>query len=82
MIDADNPTRFQFLLPGYNSPAQLQEVIEVLEQRKLPYIVAFPGFLPAGDPINAYLQREYEPLADAGEVGQAIFRRKAENRGA
>ena len=76
MADADNPTRFQYFLPGYSTPEQIQEVIEVLGERKLPYIVAFIGFVRPDDPIVAYLRRDYEPLSEAGDVGQAIFRRK------
>jgi len=78
MADADNPTRYQYLLPGYNSAEQIGEVLDVLEQRKLPYIVAFTGFVRPDDPIVAYLRRNYEPLSADGEVGQAIFRRKSD----
>jgi hypothetical protein len=76
MLDAENPTRYQFLLRGYTSPEQMREVVEVLEQRKLPYIVVLPGFLAPDDPVMAYLRREYEPLSDAGPAGQAIYKRK------
>jgi hypothetical protein len=76
MLDADNPTRYQFLLRGYTSPEQMDEVVQVLQERRLPYIVVLPGFLAADDPIMAYLHRDYEPLDEAGKVGQAIYRRK------
>jgi hypothetical protein len=76
MLDADNPTRYQFLLRGYSTPAQMDEVVSVLEQRRLPYIVAFTPSIRPDDPILLYLRRDYEPLADAGAIGQGIFRRK------
>ena len=76
-VGAHNPTRFQFLLPAYSGPAQMEEVIGVLERRKLPYIVALTGFVAADDPVVAYLRRDYEPMLEAGDVGSVIFRRKA-----
>jgi hypothetical protein len=54
----------------------MDEVVRVLHERRLPYIVVLPGFLAPDDPIMAYLRRDYEPLAEVGEVGQAIYRRK------
>jgi hypothetical protein len=78
MLDADNPTRYQFLLRGYTSPEQMDEVVRVLQERRLPYIVVLPGFLAPDDPIMAYLRRDYEPMTEAGEVGKAIYRRKAD----
>ena len=77
MADADNPTRYQFLLSGYTSAAQMQEVVDDLQRRQLPYIVAFTVALRPDDPVWAYLRRDYEPLAEAGEVGKVIFRRKS-----
>lgn len=72
MLDADNPTRFQFLLPGYTSPEQLREVVGVLQAKQLPYIVVLPGFLKPDDPVMAFLKRDYEPLSD----NAAIYRRR------
>lgn len=76
LLDADNPTRYQFLLRGYTSPEQMDEVVRVLQERRLPYIVVLPGFLAADDPIMAYLRRDYEPMTEAGEIGKAIYRRR------
>ena len=76
-VGAHNPTRFQFLLPAYSGPAQMEEVIGVLERRQLPYIVALTRFVAADDPVVAYLRRDYEPMLEAGDVGPVIFRRKA-----
>jgi hypothetical protein len=33
-------------LPAYSGAAQMQEVVETLRQRQLPYIVAFTGPRP------------------------------------
>ena len=71
MLDADNPTRYQFLLRGYTSPEQMEEVVRVLQQRRLPYIVVLPGFLAPDDPIMAYLRRDYEPMTEAGEARES-----------
>jgi hypothetical protein len=76
MLDADNPTRYQFMMRGYTTPAQMQEVVHVLDERKLPYIVAFTSALRPDDPVLVYLRRNYEPLSEAGDIGQAIYRRK------
>ena len=75
MLDADNPTRYQFLLRGYTSPEQMDEIVQVLQERKLPYIVVMPGFLKPDDPIMAYLRRDYEPIGPR-PAEQAIYRRK------
>ncbi len=66
-VDARNPTRYQYLGPRYTSPTQMQEILGVLEERKLPYIVA--GFF--NEPLKTYLQRDYEPFAEG-----MIFRRR------
>ena len=76
MADADNPTRYQFFWPGYNSPDQVQEVLDTLKAKNLPYILALPAFLSRSDPIMDYIRSNYEPLTDAGEIGKGIFRRK------
>lgn len=76
LLDADNPTRYQFLLRGYTSPEQMEEVVRVLQERRLPYVVVLPGFLAPDDPIMAYLRRDYEPMTEAGEAGKAIYRRR------
>jgi hypothetical protein len=77
MADAHNPTRYGFLRAGYNSPDQVQEVVDVLKAARLPYIVGLSmrGFVKPGDPIFAYLEQEYEPLG-SGPVDTLIFRRK------
>ncbi len=76
MLDARNPTPYGYFLPWYNSPDQVREVREILEAKKLPYLVVLPGFLKPDDPIMEYIRRDYAPLTEAGEIGQAIYRRK------
>ena len=75
MADADNPTRYQFLLDGYNSPDQMEEVVETLRAKRLPYLVLFPSVLHPDDPILSYARRRYRPMTALGRVGQALFRR-------
>jgi hypothetical protein len=62
--DARNPTRFQLLRPGYNRPDQFAEVIDVLERRRVPLVVANRIGIPGGhdDPLWRYLRTRYKPV--------------------
>ncbi|HSQ01439.1 MAG TPA: hypothetical protein VL049_29815 [Candidatus Dormibacteraeota bacterium] len=77
--DAVNPTRFQFLTPTYSDPAQIDEVIRVLEQRQVPYVlVVAQSFKWASDPVVQYLRRAYRrvPLPRAPDrLVFAVFER-------
>ena len=75
MADADNPTRYQFVLAGLDTPEQMQEIVRVLSAKRLPYLVLFPAFVHADDPVIVYARRDYRPMTSLGRVGQAIFRR-------
>ena len=76
---ADNPTPYGFFSAlGYNTPAQVQEVLDILATRPPAYVVVFAAFLTSDDPIIHYITREYEPVATTGLAGRAIFRRKGE----
>jgi len=77
-LAADNPTPYGFFVAGYNSPDQVEEVLAILEARQLHYVVVLPGFAPPGDPVLAYVQQRYEPVAGGDLAGQAIYRRRAE----
>jgi hypothetical protein len=75
MADADNPTRYQFFLAGYNSQDQMREALRVLRARRLPYLVLLPSLLHRDDPILSYARRRYRPMTSLGRVGRNIFRR-------
>jgi hypothetical protein len=81
LAPADNPTRFEILMRGYNSPAQFDEALFTLESRQVPYAVVLSYWVNwATDPVVKYLGQHYEMLAlpyDAkGTQPFALFRRK------
>lgn len=76
-VPAHNPTPYGFFFAaGYHSPEQVQQVIDILAARKLPYIVALPGFQKPDDPVFRYITEEYEPLSAKPLAGRLIYRRK------
>ncbi len=79
-VDANNPTRYQFFMPGYNAPDQFDEVVRTLQKARLPYIVALPAFAQPGDSIMAYIRRDYEPLPETADWVRVIYRRKENGR--
>jgi hypothetical protein len=60
MTDTKNPTPYQFLFPDYSGPKQVEEVIGILERRKVPVVFAFSAFLPKDDALIAYLRQRYD----------------------
>lgn len=75
-VPADNPTPYGFFFAaGYHSPEQVQQVIDILRARQLPYIVALPGFQKADDPVFRYITEAYEPLSAKPLAGRMIYRR-------
>lgn len=55
-----NPTRFQILLRNYHEPTHFQEAIDVLEKRRVRFVVLQPfGTWPKKDPFVQYLRRAY-----------------------
>ncbi len=75
-VPAENPTRFGFFFySDYHTPAQVQEVLDVLAARRLPYIVVMPRLLKPDDPILAFIAREYEPTSPT-LAGRVIYRLK------
>jgi hypothetical protein len=67
MVDAKNPTPYQFLFPGYSSTAQVDEVIAILDARRVPLVFAFHAFVPRNDTIMTYIRSHYTP-ADPHEL--------------
>src|SRR4029453_12619616 len=65
LVDARNPTRFEFILPGsYNTPAQVDEVIRVLRTTEVPYVLLDPRPPRRHDPIRSFIPAHYEPVSD------------------
>jgi hypothetical protein len=94
LSETTNPTRWSGLGYNYNAPSELQEVVRVLDQRRVRYVVwdtgleermlrlAFPS-LKAARPderiVEPYLESNYETVwVDAGI---RIMRRKTEGSG-
>jgi hypothetical protein len=77
LTGAYNPTRYTFVLPGYSTPAQMEEVIAALDARRVPTVVVVKPFVKPNDALMDYLARAYQP-ADGFEApaGLAIFRRR------
>lgn len=64
LLDAHNPTRFEFVLPKYNTPEQVDEVIRVLRTTDVPYVRIDPRRAHRRDPITVFIHQHYEPVAD------------------
>jgi hypothetical protein len=67
MTGTTNPTPYQLLLPGYSGPEQVRDAISILEQRRVPCIVVARPFMQAGDPVAAYIERNYRHVSTPGE---------------
>jgi hypothetical protein len=75
MAGANNATPYQFVIPGFNSDAQIQGLLGILEARQVPYIVVMPMFDRPSDPIVRYIRRAYE-CADPGVGDGCTFYRR------
>ncbi|HEY3186367.1 MAG TPA: hypothetical protein VGJ70_02755 [Solirubrobacteraceae bacterium] len=81
LAGATNPTRFQLLGPGYNSPDEIAEALGALERTRLPYVVVVPLFVTEGDPVAAWLRQSYERVELPeleGAVGAVLLARRVE----
>jgi hypothetical protein len=80
---ATNPTPYSILLYNYNIPAQFQEVVTILEARKVKYVVwdidfisksskkVFPGSQPVSPKefiLEPYLESHYTAVAKYGSI--------------
>jgi hypothetical protein len=71
-----NPTPFQFLLPSYSRPDQLETAISILERHRVPYVIVIVPMSP-DDPVLRYISSSYEQVVDdAGPL--PLFRRRPE----
>jgi hypothetical protein len=78
LVDARNPTRFEFLLPeSYNTPAQAEEVLQVLRTQSVPYVMLTPR-PRVSDPIADFVHQHYERVSDRGPGG-VLWRRGSSN---
>jgi hypothetical protein len=85
-----NPTPYSFLQYNYNTPAQFREVVDILEQRRVRYVIwdttfatraaeNFPGMQPKSSNdliMEPYLESHYKMVED--DHGIHIMERKDE----
>jgi hypothetical protein len=81
MTETSNPTRFDVLIPGYNTAAQFAEVEQALERDRVAFVVrSFWFWGKPGDPLRPYLDAHYEPVKLArtypGIASLTLLRRK------
>lgn len=77
LSDTQNPTRYSYLVYGWNTPAQLREVVNSLESKRIRYVLWdtvisgrnlarwFPSYRdPSWDqrPIERYLESHYQDI--------------------
>jgi hypothetical protein len=88
LASTTNPTPYSILTYNYNTPSQFQEVVRILEQRKVRYVMwdvgfeqlastVFPGSQqppPGGFIVEPYLESHYNVLQVIG--GTRIMERK------
>jgi hypothetical protein len=86
-----NPTRYSFLQYNYNTPAQYQEVVNVLEEQQIRYViwdttfaakaaVSSPGSQPKSSSdliIEPYLESRYKTIEDNN--GVHVMERKGDD---
>ena len=82
MAEAENPTPFDLVFRGLHTPEQFEQIIGVLEERRMRNVVV-RGFTTEGDPILRYLALNYEcihpPAARKSRKKRAcaLYRRRA-----
>jgi hypothetical protein len=88
-----NPTRYSFLLYGYNTPVQFHEVVQTLDKKRVKYVLwdttfgpvaarVFPGLPPVKAKdliIEPYLQSHYKVVQD--DHGILLMERKDDSVG-
>lgn len=81
-IGARNPTPYQFFLASFSPPEQTREVLSILRDRRLPYIIGSPLLMRPDDPVVELINREYEiaPIPAIEKSGERaslwLYRRK------
>jgi len=91
LSDTTNPTPYFILTYNYNTPSQFQEVVRILDERKVRYVVwdtnldqvkpaVFPGSTripPGGLVVEPYLESHYQDVEVVG--GVRIMERKSDD---
>ena len=64
MTGARNPTRHDLAFPKYQSDAEIQGLIDTLERKRVGHVLLLRQFMPAGDPVAAYVAQHYDCSGD------------------
>jgi hypothetical protein len=86
LTGTENPTRFQILLPYYTERDQLEEMVAVLEARRVRYLVRsfYPGTKTL-EPLYSYVQEHYRPIDNPPsgvKSGTTVLERRPDTPGA
>jgi hypothetical protein len=63
LTGTENPTPFQFLVPEYSRPDQIELTLTILKERRLPYLFVIKPLTPT-DPILRWVADHYEQVVD------------------
>jgi hypothetical protein len=78
LTGTENPTPFQFLLPEYSRPDQIDLTLAILERRRVPYLFVIKP-MTSTDPILRYVTEHYDQVEDERGL-LPLFRRRPEAR--
>ncbi len=79
LLDARNPTRFAFVTRGrYTSPDQVQEIVDALDTKRVPYVVVTAEIVRSDDRIARFIREHYEPVP---ALPRRLWRLKGETMG-
>lgn len=73
LTGSTNPTSYEFLYPGYNTPAQFDKAARQLETQRTPVVLLAPGFPGIG--IVAFPGTPMKALAKSDPMVDFIFSR-------
>ena len=80
MVGADNPTRYQMLVPEYSGAEQIQEALDSLESHRTRYVIVLTVWVNwERDPVIRYLNERYERVdlgLPSSMPGVVLFSRK------
>lgn len=84
LLGGRNPTPYQYLNPAISPAEHTQRTLQILEQRRVPYIVSISLAMVRKDPITRFIDEKYDvvPLPEVNEAGlwvsYVLYRRKDE----
>ncbi len=76
LLDARNPTRFEFVLRNYTPVEALQEVVGKLAADPPAYVITREALIWKGDPIAQFIREHYSRLDPEQRVGLVVWQLK------